>query len=894
MTELKKGLSSKEVALSREKHGANKLEGKKKASFIKSFFQNLSDPIIRVLIAALFLNIIFMFPKINWFEVGGIALSILIATLVSTLSEFSSGNAFEKLKAQNENTICRVRREGKIVEIPTEELVVGDILVLSAGERAGADMIIISGEVSVDESALTGESAEIKKLAKTVHIPERDATVLKGSLILSGHAECEITAVGEKTYYGKVASELNQTTRPSPLKHRLSALAKSISILGYIASGLIALAYLFNVFFIDSHMVWSEVLLKLQNIKFVLSSLLSALTLAVSIIVVAVPEGLPMMITVVLSSNMKRMMKDGVIVRKLVGIETSGSLNILFTDKTGTLTEGKLKAKAVYTADSCSFNSVSDMNKNEKFKKYFTLCACFCNSATYDGKRAIGSDATDRAIRELVKNDIPRAEPLSQQSFDSAKKYMSALVSCDGERIALFKGAPEKLLSASTHYLSSNGDIKELKSKEEIYKRLKELACASYRVVALGMKQNTDTVLDQIVFIGLVAIRDKIRREVPSAIREVTGAGVGVVMITGDNKDTAEAIAKECGIISSYSKRKAVLTSEMLSSMSDDELAEQIPTLAVVARALPSDKSRLVRVAQKMGLVVGMTGDGINDASSLKTADVGFAMGSGTDVAKEASDIVISDNNFASIVKAILYGRTIFESIRKFIVFQLTMNLGAVGISLIGPFIGVENPVTVSQMLWVNIIMDTLGALAFASEPSEKSFMLQKPKSRDEKLISKPMINQIVLNGAYILALCVWFLKSDTVPMLLLRADEKYILSAFFCMFIFTGIFVCFNSRTPRINLFAHLRENKSFVIIMLLISVAQMGFIYFGGDVFRAVPLKLHDLMCIIAISFSVVIFDLLRKLIMKCLRLRSYKSRSSNNLIKKKQIGGKTNVIK
>ena len=892
MTDIKKGLCEDEVAKSREAHGANKLPNEKKRSFFKSFFQNLSDPIIRVLIVALFLNIIFMFPNINYFEVGGIAMSILIATLVSTLSEFSSDNAFEKLKAQSENSLCHVRRDSTIVEVPVDELVVGDIILLSSGERAGADMIIRKGSVSVDESALTGESAEIKKLPLTDTKSSRENTVLKGSLILSGTAECEIIEVGQNTYYGKVASELTQSTRPSPLKHRLGALAKSISILGYIASALIALAYLFNVFFIDSHMDMAQVILKAKDIKFVLSSLLSALTLAVSIIVVAVPEGLPMMITVVLSSNMKKMIKDSVIVRKLVGIETSGSLNILFTDKTGTLTEGALKAKGIYDAQGNTYATVSDIKNSPEYRKFLTMCALYCNSATLNGKRVIGSDATDRAVMELVKNEKPSAELLGKNPFDSTKKYMSVSVKSTDGKLSFFKGAPEKLLLTSDTYLAPDGSIKALKNKEYLYKKLKELTSASYRVVALAMKIGADDSLEKTTFIGFIAIRDKIRKDVYGAIKEVIGAGVGVVMITGDNADTATAIAKECGIISAYSGRKTVLTGEQLAAMTDDEVSKELPNLAVIARALPSDKSRLVKIAQSQGLVVGMTGDGINDASSLKSADVGFAMGSGTDVAKEASDIVISDNNFASIVKAILYGRTIFESIRKFIVFQLTMNLGAVGISLIGPFIGIENPVTVSQMLWINIIMDTLGALAFASEPSERAFMRQSPKSRDEKIISRPMLSKIVVNGIFILLLCVWFLKSDTVSMILMRGDEKYLLSAFFCMFIFTGIFVCFTSRTSRLNLFAHLRENKSFILIMLLISVMQMGFIYFGGDVFRAVPLKAHDLLCIIGISSSILAFDFLRKIFSK---FKSYKSSRANRfLIKKKQIGGKTNVTK
>ena len=309
----------------------------------------------------------------------------------------------------------------------------------------------------------------------------------------------------------------------------------------------------------------------------------------------------------------------------------------------------------------------------------------------------------------------------------------------------------------------------------------------------------------------------------------------------------------------------------MLEKISDVELEKLLPKIAVIARALPSDKSRLVRVAQNIGYVVGMTGDGINDAPSLKAADVGFGMGSGTEVAKEACDIVISDNNFASIVKAILYGRTIFESIRKFIVFQLTMNFGAVGITLLGPFIGVDSPVTVTQMLWVNIIMDTLGALAFANEPYLEEYMKRPPKSISEQIISRKMVEQIAFTAAYVLALCVWFLKSDALPMLLTRGDDRYILSAFFAMFIFTGVFACFTARTTRVNILVGIGKNKSFLAIMLSISVMQMAFIYFGGDTFRSTPLYVGDLFKVILISFTVVAFDLLRKVSFKLLRKKN-----------------------
>ena len=874
------GLSAKEVEQSKIKHGVNKITEHKRKGFIRSFISNLSDPIIRVLIVALIVNVLFMFPNINWFESGGILASIIISTLVSTVSEYSSEGAFERLREENQKSRAIVRREGKEEEIPTEEIVVGDIVIISQGIKIPADGILIEGEMSLDESALTGESVEVKKKA-TLDGKERE--LLKGSVACQGFGEMKVTHVGEGTYYGKVAKELREETRPSPLKHRLSALAKSISKIGYVAAFLIAFAYLFNAFVIKSGFNKDEILSNIRNVKYLLSQLLNALTLAISIVVVAVPEGLPMMITVVLSSNMKKMMRDNVLVRKLVGIETSGNINLLFTDKTGTLTEGALKVKEIYGAD-CEGIRIKSKDENVKL---LTLCGVYCNNATVTSKGASGSNATDRAILEYFKGAKCEATVIDKVPFDSASKYSAAVIEKDGRAYTLFKGAPEKIILASCTYIDKNGEERELKlsQRAKLLTKLRDLASGGYRVVALGIKiKNSDTSLDKICFLGLAAIKDRVRKEVPKAIKEVTEAGVGVVMITGDNKDTATRVAKECGIISPATKRELVIEGNELLNMTDKEIEKILPQVAVIARALPSDKSRLVRIAQSVGYIVGMTGDGINDASSLKMADVGFAMGSGTDVAKEAGDIIITDNNFASIVKSILYGRTIFESIRKFIVFQLTMNLSAVGISLIGPFIGVENPVTITQMLWVNIIMDTLGALAFASEPPRKRYMLQKPKPRDEKLLSKEMAYRILINGAYILGLCVWFLKSEGLPMLLTRGDERYILSAFFATFIFIGIFVCFTSRTGQINILSKISKNKSFITIMLLISVMQMAFIYFGGDLFRAVPLAAEDLAKAVLIAFSVVIFDLLRKL--------AYKFFKINNLSKRRKEKCQTNT--
>ncbi len=861
MQDLKNGLTSEEVVESREKYGENKLCEYKRKSFFKCFLSNLNDPIIKVLIAAFLINIIFMFPNINWFESGGILSSIIIATLVSTISEYSSENTFEKLKEQNQNALAIVKRGGGVCEIPCEEVVVGDLYIVNAGAQIAADSIIHMGDIFVDESALTGESREVHK-----GVGEK---LLKGSLVLSGTCEAIVETVGEKTYYGRVATELREDTRPSPLKKRLSTLARSISRLGYVAAALVALAYLFNTFFIDTGFVWSKTLIMLSDVKFVLSKLLNALTLAVSIVVVAVPEGLPMMITVVLSSNMKRMMRDSVLVRKLVGIETSGNINLLFTDKTGTLTEGKLKVKEIHSAEGEKYSTFSALKKVGKYEKYVTLCGNFCNNASFDGKNAIGGDATDRCLKEFFATSGCCAIVREKIPFDSTKKYSCAVVESDGERKTVFKGAPEKLIGGSSSYLDVDGSIKALTRDgvSKLQKKLNELASGAYRIVALAFKNGCSTELKDLVFVSLVAIRDKIRKEVPSSIRCVQGAGIGVVMITGDNPNTARAIAKDTGIISPFSKRDVVVTGGELDKMSDEEIGLVLPRLAVVARALPSDKSRLVRVAQAYGYVVGMTGDGINDAPSLKSADVGFGMGSGTDVAKEACDIVIGDNNFASVAKAVLYGRTIFESIRKFIVFQLTMNFAAVGISLLGPLIGIDSPVTVTQMLWVNIIMDTLGALAFAKEPHLAEYMRKMPKSSTEQIISKGMAKQIIYTASYILLLCVWFLKSDTCAMILSRGDDRYILSAFFAMFIFAGIFTCFTARTSRMNVLANISKNKSFLLIMLFISIMQMAFIYFGGDTFRAVPLAINDLFNVILISFTVVVFDFVRKLVGKLL---------------------------
>ncbi len=867
-----KGMSEEDAEESRRAFGENSLTKKKKAGFLRQFIGNFNDPIIRILLGALCLNILLSFGQVNWFECGGIAVAVLISTLVSTLSEFSSAAALDSLCEETDGTSVTVRREGDLRQIPLSEIVVGDVVILESGASVPADGILIGGHVAVDQSPLTGESEEKHKIPSlalsdtgvltpdTVHWdPGEDTQLFRGSRICQGEGEMLIGRVGDHTLYGGVASGLQEDVRPSPLKERLSGLARSVSFLGYVAAAVIAFAYLFNVFVIDNGMDWELIRHRITDLSFTVPHLIRALSVAISILVVAVPEGLPMMITVVLSSNMKKMLRSGVLVRRLVGIETAGNMNILFTDKTGTLTCGKLKVEAILCGDT-AFDSLTALKKSPS---HFT--ALRQNHAVCTG---IGrGNATDRALRSFFsgcKSD--RLSVLHRVPFDSARRYSSGCVESSGKIRTLIRGAPEVILPNASFYLDQDGRIQPMTPAvmTKLQKDWHTYAAASHRIIAVaeydGRNPTEKGDFANLILISLIAIRDRLRPDAADAVATARQAGIQTVMITGDNPLTAESIARECGILYAGGPH-LVLTGEDLSKMADAELSERIPQIAVVARALPTDKSRLVRLSQERGLVVGMTGDGINDAPALRAADVGFAMGSGTDAAREAGDIVITDDRFSSIMQAVLYGRTIFLSIRKFIVFQLSMNLCAVGVSLIGPFIGVETPVTVIQMLWVNIIMDTLGALAFAGEPSLRRYMLHPPLSREEKLLSPTMIRNILGSGGFSLALCLWFLKSPSMHRVFSRGDEIYYLSVFFALFIFCGLFNCFLARAEGMNILAHISANKPFILIVCTVCVVQLMIIYFGGEVFRCDPLTVREIVLSALLAGIVIPAELLRR---------------------------------
>ena len=861
MTSRINGLTSIEVEKSLKLHGDNSLKKEKGKSFLRRFFENLSDPIIRILMISLALQVVFTFPDLDYFELFGIISAILLSTMVSTVSEYRSEKAFEKLNGDGIDGQISVLRDGEIKKINPSNLVVGDIVYLSSGEKIHADGEIISGKLSVDQSALNGESIDcVKNACKSKSWDLSDlGRVFRGSIVTDGNAIMRVLRVGEETYYGMIAKDVQTETRVSPLKLRLSKLAGQISKIGYVIALLVGVTYLFNAIIIDNDFDLIKIKAFILNFKELFGCLIGALTLMTTVVVVAAPEGLPMMITVVLSANMKKMLSDNILVKKLVGIETAGSMNILFTDKTGTITVGKPECEKFITVSGI-YKGITALRKLPKIHEILSVCARYNTDVVMVGNKLTGGNATDRAIYEFFASEkIEKYQVESKESFTSEKK-MSSVKLKNG--ILLIKGAAEMILTSSKKAINEKGEIVDFDAKNVLNEYLSAVE-SGHRV--LGVAMNNERLYGEMIFVSLIVMKDKIRGDVCSSVREVTRAGIQIVMVTGDGKETATAIAEECGILNKKAGH-LVVTSEELHKMNDDEIKVILPKIRVISRALPQDKTRLVRLSQEMNLVVGMTGDGINDAPSLKLADIGFAMGSGTDIAKSATDIVIIDNSFLAISRTILYGRTIFKSIKKFITFQLTMNLCACGVSLIGQFVGVDTPITIIQMLWVNIIMDTLGGLAFAGEAPLKYYMQEKPKRRDEQIMSADMLNQICITGAYTLVLCIVFLSSPTIRSLyggILPTDRFY--TAFYALFIFSGIFNCFSARCSRLWLLSNISKNKPFVFIMLFISAIQVCMIYFGGSIFRCVPLLPYELSFVILLASSVIPFEMIRRLMYK-----------------------------
>ena len=849
---MKTGLTEQQVLESRRKNGSNELSQRQRDSFLKLLFSTLGDPIIKILLIALAIKTLFLFQDFDWYETIGIVIAIFFASFISSISEYGSEKAFEKLQEEASKIKCRVVRDQKVVEIDIGDLVVGDIVQLESGDQVPGDGTILEGTLQINESNINGEMKEIEKNAGSY--------VYRSTIVYSGVGVMMVDKVGDNTFYGKIAGEIKEKNPVSPLKIRLTHLAQQISKIGYIGAFLVTVSYLFSIIVLNNNFNIDLIKQTITNFPLMFEYLLHALTLSVTIIVVAVPEGLPMMITLVLSSNMKRMLKSNVLVRKLMGIETAGNINILFTDKTGTITKGRLEVIGVSNALGHIYYDEEELKKDYDFYKLVKLSFVCNNLSTLSNGKVIGGNVTDRALFSFFKNPVLSFKKIKTIPFSSEKKYSVTSVRWGNDILNLIKGAPEVIIEKCDYYYE-NGRKRGLFDKQKLYKKIDDETKKGVRVLAFATMDDYKK-LNKMSLIGLVFIKDEIRPEAIDGIQLIKKAHINMVMITGDNVKTAISVGKEVGLL----KRKddIVLTSDEMRRKSDEEIKSILPNLKIIARSLPQDKSRLVRIAQDAGQVVGMTGDGVNDAPALKKADVGFAMGSGTEVAKEAGDIVILDDNLLSISSAILYGRTIFKSIRKFIIFQLTVNICAVSISIIGPFIGVDTPVTVIQMLWINMVMDTLAGLAFSFEPPLEEYMDEKPKSKNEMIINNYMKQEIFITGTFSAFLCILFLKLPIVYTIF-GDNNQDLMTAFFGLFIFMSIFNSFNARTHRLNLLANITKNKIFLLIIFFILVVQVSLIYYGGDMFRTYGLTFFEFEVMVLMASLVVPVDWIRKLLLR-----------------------------
>lgn len=876
------GLTDKQVEESRSKFGSNEIPDSEPTTFWEEFKETFSDPMIKILLAiAALMIVMFFFGYAEIYEPLGTIVAVLIVATVSAKTGVASDTKYRELKDNTEKDKCKVHRNGVITVIDVDDVVVGDKVLLQSGDKIPADGVLIDGALRVDNSALNGEAEECKKTAASEDFQlEDDITgdtfvdahsLFRGAVIFDGEGILDVRKVGLKTMMGKMAEEMQEDEPDSPLKVKLAKLAKQISTFGYIGAVLIAVLYL--VYFVMQAGGVSQYFA--MGIEPVVKDVVRALSLAIVIIVCAVPEGLPLMISLVLMQNTSKMLDHNVLVRKAEGIETAGSLNILFSDKTGTITKGMLEVVDFFTGDGNSID-IAQLSKHSKVKGLVDLAIGKNTQSMFDAShKVIGGNATDQALMKFLGEETFKTLENSseykitkQQSFNSANKFSQARIDSTGK--TFYKGAPEKLLANAVKYLDADGNICTM-DNAILNRKIDELAAKAMRVLAFGYSEKDmveNSINDDIVIIGLVGIRDDVRPEAKEAIREVQGAGIQVVMITGDRLETAVAIAKDAGLLKGGSDR--ALSSAQLNEMSDEEVKKIIPNIRVIARALPTDKSRMVRLCQEMNLVVGMTGDGVNDSPALKRADVGFAMGSGTEAAKEAGKIVILDDNFKSIKDAILYGRTIYHNILKFCKFQLVINVAAVVVSAIAPFFGVDEPLKVTHLLFVNLVMDGLGAMMLGNEPAKEEYMAEAPRKRDESIVSKKMMGQILTMGIWLTVVSFIYLK---VPFFVnLFANEEQHLTGYFVLFIVAALFNGFNVRDDGFAILAGLNENKDFMKVFLIIIIVQALLVNAAivplapfqwiGEMFSCVPFGIKGWIAVVLLACTMIPADMVRKL--------------------------------
>lgn len=860
------GLTTKQARLNRAK-GSNELTQRESESFWSMFKESLQDTWLKILMVALALEVVFyiigrIWPNMgsdDWFSAVAIFLVIVAVSFIGTYINYKQDRGAQALQREASQITVKVYRDGELTELPINDIVYEDCVFLQPGDKIPADGILIDGSLKVDQAALNGESAEAEKIVLGDNdIPGNDDLFTKykcfrGSVVTSGSAIMQVTEVGDKTVLGSINVSLQKKDETkTPSEEKLDRLAKGIGIFGYCGGSAAAII----------NLVLGLINMSQYTVGNIAYLILSSIVLGVSIIVMAVPEGLPLMNTLVQGLNVGKMLKAHIYVKNPKAIESAGYLTHIFTDKTGTLTEGKMRVVNVITGDSTIYEEFTDI-PSEIVKNDIILGAGVNNDSTIGAEgKAIGSNDTDRALLTYlaVENgaNIDKNVIASQEPFDSRLKYASVTMP---NGVKYLKGAPDIIMADCKTYLDEKGNKSELTNAiaTNLINTWHSQTERAMRVIAVVKECDGER-----TFVALISIRDDVRKDVKRSVQKMQKAGVNVTMVTGDVLATAKAIAKEAGLITKPTD--ICITHEELAKMSDEQLIKALPNLKVVARAVPSDKERLVEVSKSIGEVVGMTGDGVNDAAALHKADVGFAMGSGTEVAKEAGDIIILNDSLTSIADAIMYGRTMSKSVKKFIIFQLTVNVSTVFTAVLGPLLGWTEVFTIVQILWINMIMDTLAAIAFGQEPARESYMEEKPVPRTADILNGYLKSSILVGGVFITIICLGILNNAFgIYNLIGSTDMAVVRSFMFATFIFAIIWNSLNARTESMNLFEHIKENRNFILVMGLVTIVQILIIQFGGTVFGTTPLTINNWIAVALIAFMIIPIDLIRKFVVK-----------------------------
>lgn len=867
--ELMRGLSDSQVNKSKQDFGTNALAKKETESLWSMFIGAFDDIWIKVLCAALVMKIVIsvigvFVPALagenDVVEIISIVLAIALATGFSTLSEYRNSSRSEALQEEYNKTYAKVMRNGKLVNILTSEIVKGDTILVQAGDKVPTDGVLFEGHIKVSQAALNGESRDEDKTAAD-NLDEAESTdyasankIFMGSVVTSGEGYMVATVIGDASELGKINKALTDDNEEDERKDtsslKLEVVAAGIGKLGVSAAAIAGvLDVVLNLIRTDEPI----------TVVYVLLLVAEAVMLMASIVIMAVPEGLPMMNSLVQSMNTESMYKKNILVSHKAAFSDSAYMNVLFSDKTGTITQGNLSLVEFITGD----GKIVDHIPNQEFIEAITLN----NLAKISEGKPIGSNNMDRALLGYAlehgyddsKNDPDKVADIS--GFDSEKKCATVTLK---NGLVYWKGATENIIDKVTHYMLPSGEEKEFTAADKKAVEDQMLAQAKRTMKLLSVAKIAD---GKTVLMAVLCLRDNVRTDAVETVEILNNAGIQVVMVTGDAEETAVAIAKEAGILKDE-QNDVVLTHEELEQMSDEELKKKLPNLRVVSRAKPLDKKRLVSISQQLDNVCGMTGDGVNDAPALKQADIGFAMGDGTAVAQEAGDVVILNNSLTSIKDCVLNSRTMSKSVGKFLIFQLTVNISTLLMNIIAPILGWTEPFSIVQILWINLIMDTLAAMAFGGEPILDRYMNEKPALRKDNILTTYIKSAIGTSSVFITLGSILILENiggitDFVTPAGCADPELYEKTFMFAFFIYSIIFNSLNTRSERFNVFEHIEENKNFIIVMGVIFILQTIIIEIGGQVFSTTTLNAKALFVSMLLAVLIIPVDMVRKAI-------------------------------